>query len=76
MPLLKKWEYDGAVCGIWKVTETIDELRSLLTDKSITPDFDNYKSPSRRLEFLAVRALLASILGKECKISLHNMRPS
>lgn len=68
MPLLRKWEYDGAVCGIWKVTETMDELRSLLTDKSITPDFDNYKSLSRRLEFLAVRALLASILGKECKI--------
>lgn len=68
MPLLRKWEYDGAVCGIWKVTETMDEFRFLLTDKSITPDFDNYKSPSRRLEFLAVRALLASILGKECKI--------
>lgn len=68
MPLLRKWEYDGAVCGIWKVTETMDELRSLLTDKSITPDFDNYKSLSRRLEFLAVRTLMASILGKECKV--------
>lgn len=69
MPLLKKWEYDGAVCGIWKVTESIEQLRSLLTDESVTTEFYNYKSSSRQLEFLAVRVLLGTLLGKEQRIS-------
>ena len=70
MPILRKWEYNGAVCGIWKVTETIDELRSLLTEKSFTPEFFNYKSPSRQLEFLAVRVLIKELTGLENRI-LH-----
>lgn len=70
MPLLRKWEYNGAVCGIWKVTETTDELRSLLTDKSFTPEYFSYKSSSRQLEFLAVRALVRELTGTECRI-LH-----
>lgn len=70
MPILRKWEYNGAVCGIWSVTETADELRSLLTEKSFTQEFVNYRSQSRQLEYLAVRVLLRELLGKECRI-LH-----
>lgn len=70
MPILRKWEYNGAICGIWKVTETIDELRSLITEKSFTPDFLKYKSPSRQLEFLAVRVLILQLTGKELRV-LH-----
>lgn len=71
MPVLRKWKYGGAVCGIWKVTETAEELRSLLTDMSITPDFMRYKSSSRQLEYLAVRALLLELTGAECRVSHH-----
>jgi phosphopantetheinyl transferase (holo-ACP synthase) len=70
MPILRKWEYNGAICGIWKVTETTDELRSLLTDKSFTPEFFIYKSYSRQLEFLAVRALIRELTGAEQRV-LH-----
>lgn len=71
MPILRKWEFNGAVCGIWKVTETAEELRSLLTEKSFTQDFFNFKSPARQLEYLAVRALLRELLGKECRVLHH-----
>lgn len=71
MPLFRKWNYDGAACGIWKVTESIEQLRSLLTDKSFTSDeYDNYKSVSRQIEYLAVRVLLKELLGDE-RIIMH-----
>ena len=69
MPILNKWEYNGAACGIWKVTETAGELRSLLTEKSVSDDFSEYKSASRQLEYLAVRVLLLDVLGREYRIS-------
>lgn len=71
MPILRKWKFNGAVCGIWKVTETAEELRSSLTEKSFTQDFFNFKSPARQLEYLAVRALLRELLGKECRVLHH-----
>lgn len=72
MPILNKWEYNGAACGIWKVTETVGELRSLLTEKSVSDDFSEYKSASRQLEYLAVRVLLLDVLGRECRISHYD----
>lgn len=72
MPILNKWEYNGAACGIWKVTETAGELRSLLTEKSVSDDFSEYKSMSRQLEYLAVRVLLLNMLGRECRISHYD----
>lgn len=71
MPILRKWEFNGASCGIWRVTETAEELRFSLTEKSFTQDFFNFKSPARQLEYLAVRALLRELLGKECRILHH-----
>lgn len=70
MPIFNKWEYNGASCGIWKVTETAEVLRSLLTEKSISDDFGKYKSTIRQLEYLAVRVLLLDMLGRECTV-LH-----
>ena len=71
MPLLRKFEYNGASCGIWRVSETAEELRSLLTEKSFTREFYNYKSSSRQLEYLAVRVLLRELMGGEFKILHH-----
>lgn len=71
MPILRKWEFNGASCGIWRVTETAEKLRSLLTEKSFTKEFFNYKSPARQLEYLAVRVLLRELLGKECRVLHH-----
>lgn len=71
MPILRKWKYNGAVCGIWRVTETAEELRFLLTEKSFTQEFVNYKSPSRQLEYLAVRVLIRELMGRECRVLHH-----
>ena len=35
MPLLRRWEKDGGLWGIWHVTETEDGLMALLADKSL-----------------------------------------
>lgn len=72
MPILNKWEYNGAACGIWKVTETAGELRSLLTERSVSDDFSKYKATARQLEYLAVRVLLLEMLGRECRISHYD----
>ena len=72
MPLLKQWKEGGALWGIWKVTESPMELEGMLTEASCIPEeLALYKSPSRRLEYLAVRVLLFSLLGNECRIGHH-----
>lgn len=70
MPLLSKWNYNGAIGGIWHVTETIDELRSFLpADYYIDDEVRAYKSESRKIEYLAVRVLLKDIAGCLYRIS-------
>jgi 4'-phosphopantetheinyl transferase EntD len=52
--------------GIWKVTETLDELRMCLPDQSAMymAELDAFKSDSRKIEWLAVRVLLFTLTGK------------
>lgn len=69
MPLLKKWNTDEAFWGIWKVTETNEELMSMLTGKSCRKEvLLSYKSDARRTEYLAVRVLLKTVAGEEYDI--------
>ncbi|MEA1887912.1 MAG: 4'-phosphopantetheinyl transferase superfamily protein [Bacteroidota bacterium] len=50
--------------GVWKIEEDLNTLLSLV---KLNPEdkkkFANFKSTSRKLEFLSVRALLAELLG-------------
>ena len=70
MPLFKQWKEGGAQWGIWKVTESPAELQSLLTQASCLPEeLACYKSPSRQLEYLAVRVLLLALTGSEHRIA-------
>lgn len=70
MPILKHWNERGAVWGIWKVTESADDLYALLSPLSaVQSELEQLKSPSRQLEYLAVRVLIKTLLGKECLIS-------
>lgn len=71
MPLLRRWEKDGGLWGIWHVTETEEGLMALLADKSLFADrLASIKVPKRRLEILGVCVLLKDLLGEEKRI-LH-----
>ena len=70
MPLFNKWTDEGATWGIWKVTESPEQLQSYLTAESCNPDeLAQFKCTSRQLEYLAVRVLLKTLTGSEHKIA-------
>ena len=70
MPLFKKWEEEGATWGIWKVSESPEDLLAMLTTESIDyAELEQYKCASRRVEYLAARVLLKELTGKELKIA-------
>lgn len=69
MPLLARWEYDGGLWGVWKMSESAGELEAMLDDRSLFgPELDGVRSPKRRMEILGVRVLLKTLSGKECRV--------
>lgn len=57
------------VIGVWKIEE---ELSTLLEMVDMSPQdkrrYDLFRSTSRKLEFLSVRALLAEMMGRDARI--------
>jgi len=57
------------VIGVWKIEEDIDTLLSMV---EFSPEdrkrYEFFRSNSRKIEFLSVRALLAEMLGREARI--------
>ncbi len=57
------------VLGVWKIEEDLETLMSMV---ELSPEdnqkFDNFRSNSRKLEFLSVRALLIELLGPQARI--------
>ena len=68
MPLLKTWTEENGRWGIWQVTETLEELCACLSDDVVRQELERLKAPSRKMEYLAVRVLLKTMLGKEARI--------
>ena len=68
MPLLKTWTEENGRWGIWQVTETLEELCACLSDDVVWQELERLKAPSRKMEYLAVRVLLKTMLGKEARI--------
>lgn len=60
---------EHTLLGVWKIEE---DLPTLLSMVSLGPEdkkrFKAFRSTSRKLEFLSVRALLAELLGPEARI--------
>ena len=60
---------EHTLLGVWKIEE---DLPTLLSMVNLGPDdkkrFKAFRSTSRKLEFLSVRALLAELLGPEARI--------
>lgn len=58
-----------SVLGVWKIEEDLNTLLDhVILDTDEKKRYKGFRSNSRKLEFLSVRALLAELLGKEAKI--------
>lgn len=69
MPLYRTYKKGDLVVGVWKVDETIGQLRSMFHQFSIYEEgFMRFKAEKRKLEWLAVRVLLKELLGEEKRI--------
>jgi 4'-phosphopantetheinyl transferase len=67
--ITKHFLNDSTILGVWKIEEDIKTLLEMVPlDKDDRKRYRVFKSTSRRLEFLSVRALLAELLGKEARI--------
>lgn len=57
------------VIGVWKIEEDLETLISMV---DLSPEdrkrYDVFRSNSRKMEFLSVRALLAEMLGRDARI--------
>ena len=66
MPLYRTYKKGDLRVGVWKVEETIDQLRSKFNDFSLYESgLRKFKAEKRQLEWLAVRILLKELLGEE-----------
>ena len=66
MPLYRTYRKGELVVGVWKVEETIGQLRSMFKDFSLyESDLQKFKAEKRQLEWLTVRVLLKELLGEE-----------
>lgn len=60
---------DHTLVGIWKIEEDINTLLSMVEmDQLDRKRYKTFRSTSRRLEFLSVRALLKELLGPDARI--------
>lgn len=72
MPLLMRHTDSSCQWGVWKTDETLDELLALLPGKdAYRQGMRRFQAEHRRLEWLAVRVLLYTLLGKEKEIAYY-----
>lgn len=67
--ILREHFNDDVEFGIWEITEDYDTLRSSLAlDEADINTVEGFKNHKRKLEWLSVRTLLKTMLGKDAKI--------
>lgn len=73
MPLLQQFHpTPNSTIGIWKITETVDELkRELPSTIWQVPAYQNIGHNRRRREWLIVRILLQQLLGQSVSLTYH-----
>lgn len=58
-------QFEGGLIGLWKITETTEELFLRLNPTGIELErYSQFKNESRRKEWLAVRLLLQQMIGE------------
>ncbi len=70
MPILfKNEECSGGIVAVWKITETVDELLELLKlNQEELARLYSFRLDKRKLEFLAIRCLIKSVLNIDPEI--------
>lgn len=67
--ITKHFLNEFSILGVWKIEEDIDTLLDFVVlDNVEIKKFKKFRSNSRKLEFLSVRALLSELIGKDAKI--------
>jgi 4'-phosphopantetheinyl transferase len=67
--ITKHYLNEYSVLGVWKIEEDLNNLLDLvILAQEEKKKYKGFRSTSRKLEFLSVRALLAELLGKEARI--------
>lgn len=77
MPLIRKITCEEFVVGIWKTTETFEQLcRMLPHGERVRAECEAFSSEKRKTEYAAVRALLFVLAGRELTVDyLPSGRP-
>jgi 4'-phosphopantetheinyl transferase len=67
--ITKHYLNEYSVLGVWKIEEDLKTLyESVSLDAEEKKKYKGFRSNSRKLEFLSVRALLSELLGKDARI--------
>ena len=67
--ITKHFLNEFSILGVWKIEEDLDSLLDLVVlDSDEKKRYKGFKSNSRKLEFLSVRALLSELIGKDAGI--------
>lgn len=70
MAIYRKYKQGDLFVGVWKVDETVEQLRSMFHQFSIYEEgFERFSAEKRKQEWLAVRVLLKELLGEEKEIA-------
>jgi phosphopantetheinyl transferase len=66
MPVVRiREEANGVKLGVWQITESQDELTAAASEQGLDTSYcGQFKTPYRNAQCLAVRLLLAELLGK------------
>lgn len=73
MPLFKKFDCGSAQCGMWRIDESEDQLLALLSHSAVyAHEVQRFAAPRRRLEWLAVRALLLALTNRLPQIAYRS----
>jgi len=70
MPLFRKYQQGELTVAVWKVDETVEQLRSMFHQFSVYEEgYARFSAEKRKQEWLAVRVLLKEMLGEEKNIA-------
>lgn len=73
MPVTKKIFINDGIVGLFKMTETIEDLeKRYISYFRETPTISDYKHDRRKREWLAVRLLITDLIGADFSIEYSN----
>lgn len=71
MPKYAHQTFEGGGIAVWHITETAEQLYAMLGTHFYDRQLEGIRNESRRAEWLAVRVLVAELLGTECVVAYH-----